>query len=119
MGWPKGKPRKGHINKDGTPHKAKGAYLDVQDVHDNVRTDAVPIVSREISVDAAVSPKWSSSHYEGSIHGQVGNSAITAVCPKCGYAYADGGHCPIENGGCGWTQPIVLTSYGSNSGRRY
>lgn len=115
MGWPKGKPRKGHINKDGTPHKARGSLLDVQDVQKSVGTDDVPTISTEVQVEATVSPVGSSSHYEGDIHGQVGSGAVTAVCPNCGYAYADGGYCPD----CGWMKPIRIDDYGTNTGRRF
>ena len=114
MGWPKGKPRRGHINKDGTPHKTRGSFLDVPDVRPKVGTDDVPVVSKEVQVEADV-PARSSGSYEGEIHGQVGSGAITSVCPNCGYAYADGGYC----NDCGWTKPIQLDDYGTNVGRRF
>lgn len=114
MGWPKGVPRKGYIKKDGTPHAKKGAHLEVQDVQPEVRTDDVPVVSEEVQVGTTVSPEWSPSHYEGDIHGASGTGAITEVCPKCGYAYADGGYCPD----CGWMRSINLLPYGgAGSGR--
>jgi hypothetical protein len=46
------------------------------------------------------------------IHGATA-SAVTRPCPKCGYAYADGGYCNE----CGWSKPIDRMPYGSASGK--
>lgn len=48
------------------------------------------------------------------IHGATG-TAITAPCPACLYAYADGGFCPE----CGWMLPINRLPHGTATGRRY
>jgi hypothetical protein len=84
MPWPKGKPRKGYV---------KGTMGRVQSKAD----PAVAILADE--------PQ---------LHGMAGNSPITEPCPRCMYAYADGGYCPE----CGWMLPIVIDENGTNSGGR-
>ena len=95
MPWPKGKPRKGHVNKDGTPHKPKGFTIrksldtGTERAYRKVRTRS-QIVSSTEKVETA-----------SSIHGAT-NRPIIEPCPNCGYAYGDGGYCPE----CGWSAPI-------------
>lgn len=90
MAWPKGKPRKGHVNKDGSTHKFRG----------NASAYAV---ADPASVDGP------------SLWGAVGTGAISEPCPNCGYAYADGGWC----GECGWTKATKVDAYGTHTGRRF
>lgn len=49
------------------------------------------------------------------LHGMVGSGPISEPCPKCMYAYADGGYCPE----CGWTRGYRVDEYGSNVGMRF
>jgi hypothetical protein len=103
MGWPKGMPRKGHINKDGTAHALKGK-----------KSDAPVAVASEASMPYI--PAEEASPYDISqMHGMVGIGPITQVCPKCAYAYADGGYCSE----CGWSQAINVAPYGTYSGKRF
>lgn len=92
MGWPKGKPRKGHVNKDGTLHKPFGAGAYPNPVADPTGADDGPTL-------------W----------GVVGSGPISEPCPKCGYAYADGGYCKE----CGWMKAVIITEYGVHVGRRF
>lgn len=48
------------------------------------------------------------------LHGAT-SQAVTQPCPKCGYAYADGGYC----GDCGWARDLQRHPYGSITGRRF
>ena len=110
MGWPKGKPRKGYIKKDGTPHAPKRKKVSRVEVsRSDVAVDTKPPVSGQDEVATDVSRMRASSAYEGEIHGVKGTSPITAVCPKCGYAYADGGYCSD----CGWMQAINILPMGA------
>lgn len=139
MPWPKGKPRKGHINKDGTAHattRKRNVDLGVAVPRSTVGTDTKPKVSRKRRVEPDVSRVRDSAQEEvgtrtkmrleadpaaadlpegPTLHGMVGSGAITQPCPECGYAYADGGYCPD----CGWSLPVVRDPYGTHSGRRF
>lgn len=95
MGWPKGKPRKGYIRKDGKPHAARSGKVHVK---------ADPAV-RAVGHGALV----------GGIWGAKGSGAISEPCPNCHYAYADGGYCQE----CGWMRAIKIDAYGANQGRRF
>jgi hypothetical protein len=105
MPWPKGVPRKGHINADGTTHKIKGKKMNVI-----VLDEMVPA---EAQLDVA-DPPTASPYDITQMHGMVGSGAITQVCPKCAYAYADGGYCSE----CGWSKAISRAPYGTYSGQR-
>ena len=96
MGWPKGKPRKGHINANGTAHAAKGVRLTMAR---STRKVKPPIPVPTIAADAP----------PPEIHGYSG-TAITQPCPICLFAYADGGYCPE----CGWNLPIVRLPWSLN-----
>jgi hypothetical protein len=87
VAWPKGKPRTGHVNKDGTPHRKRGIQTD-NDPRPKVQVIRKPDPTVEIVQKTA--PK---------LHGQT-NHAVIEPCPNCGYAYADGGACPE----CPWTR---------------
>lgn len=106
MPWPKGKPRKGHINKDGKPHSTERKKQDRAQQAD-------PAFAKLLS-DADTAKSFTRTEAPV-LHGVVGNGAISAPCPVCMYAYADGGYCPD----CGWSKPIRIDEYGTNSGRRF
>ena len=118
MPWPKGKPRKGHINADGTPHAKKGAKFVVSSVAQTDFRVIQPVVGstekarkaldgvriRRISPDAldmTPAPSVKNPDIKG-----LGTRPCIEQCPnpKCGYAYADGGYCEE----CGWTRPVVM-----------
>lgn len=82
MGWPKGKPRVGHVKSDGTPHLPKGGRLKA------IRKDPEPYM-QTAKPDKALRV----------IKGETGRPIIEP-CPNCGFAYADGGYCDD----CGWTR---------------
>ncbi len=103
MGWPKGKPRKGHINQDGTEHAGKGEKIRAirKNPEKYKAIIAIPKVDRvEKSVAVTVMPTASGSEV---IHGGT-SRPIIEPCPKCWYAYADGGYCP-ECGETAWRGP--------------
>lgn len=108
MGWPKGKPRKGHINKDGKPHAKRGSKQPEW-------KDLVKEVIIRAPVKREADPATADPAEEPQLHGMVGSGAITEVCPNCQYAYADGGYCPS----CGWSLPVERDPYGTHSGRRF
>ena len=83
MAWPKGKPRKGYVRKDGKPHAAKGERL-------------VAIKTKPEPYKQIATPKEDKPYVVKGITGQP----VIEPCPKCGFAYADGGYCPD----CGWTR---------------
>jgi hypothetical protein len=85
MGWPKGKPRKGHVKQDGTPHAKKGERIVM------VRKDPEPYKQTTKPVSEGMVAK--------TIKGITGQPVVEP-CPNCGFAYADGGYCPE----CGWTK---------------
>jgi len=89
MAWPKGMPRKGHVNKDGTPHKKKGEKL-AEDLRVQVVTK--PKKGRTVQVVTKPDPtvptvKKVAGPFKPTI----------ASCPKCGepdaFTYCDN---------CGW-----------------
>ncbi len=86
MPWPRGMPRIGHVNKDGTQHAKKGEKLHavstVEPVYTQTKKDK-PVMLVEKSP---------------TLHGMTGRPIIEP-CPNCNYAYADGGYCES----CGWT----------------
>jgi hypothetical protein len=94
MGWPKGKPRKGYVKKNGKPHAKRGGAIHVS------ATSTVKMTGHGVE--------------EGNLWGYKGNSAVTEACPNCHYAYADGGYCSE----CGWTRAIIREPYGTHSGGR-
>ena len=105
MGWPKGKPRKGYVNKDGTTHANKKDRLgfDSKPLDTMVSFTRVPTNHPdELTVEVT-----------SVLHGMTG-VAIVRPCPMCLYAYADGGYCPD----CGWSLPVYTDPYGTNSGGR-
>jgi len=83
MAWPKGMPRVGHINKDGTAHKPKGAH-----VKTGIRKDP-PVWSQTKKADPSVMLVEKTP----TLHGMTSQPVIEP-CPNCNYAYADGGWCP-------------------------
>lgn len=82
MAWPKGMPRIGHVNKDGTKHKPKGKHnikvvRPVEPVYTQTRKEPVVMtVEKTATIWGATS------------------RAVIEPCSKCNYAYADGGYCP-------------------------
>jgi hypothetical protein len=53
------------------------------------------------------------------LHGQRDGRAVIEVCEGCGYAYSNGGYCPIGEGGCGRTAETIVHSYGSVVARKW
>jgi hypothetical protein len=117
MPWPRGVPRKGHINKDGTPHAKHGTKVGV-----GVEVSRLPVgvdpfkeVPRKRQVESNVPEVREATEEEVvEVWGMTGTRAVTETCPKCRFAYADGGYC--EN--CSWSAPVRLDEYGTHSGRR-
>jgi len=87
MPWPKGKPRKGYVKKDGTAHAKKGERITV------VRKDPKPY-------EQTAKPDLTGTVTKGPVLKGVTGQAVIEPCPNCGFAYADGGFCPE----CGWTR---------------
>ena len=85
MGWPKGKPRKGYVKKDGQPHAKHG--------------ERIAVVRKDPEVYTQTKKDNDTNRIEKTLHGASARPIIE-VCPNCKYAYADGGYCPE----CGWTQ---------------
>jgi hypothetical protein len=83
MPWPKGKPRIGHINKDGSAHKPKGAH--------NIKV--VKPVAPVYTQTKTVKPEGLLVEKSPTLWG-YGSRPIIEPCPNCNYAYADGGWCP-------------------------
>lgn len=96
MGWPKGKPRKGHVNKDGSAHKAKGEKL-AADLHIQVVTKPKP--EHRVQVIHKPAPVMRVSKVTDKADTPRTGRPIIEPCPNCSFAYADGGYCPS----CGWT----------------
>lgn len=138
MPWPKGKLRKGHVNKDGSPHRSRSTYRLAKEVilrempsmrtsiatsetgpieHPSQRMTASTLnkgkaltVSGETPTTRGATtsraPKVASTDIpKGTVkvHGHTGRPVIEP-CPKCGFAYADGGYCDE----CGWSAPVVI-----------
>jgi hypothetical protein len=118
MPWPKGKPRKGHINADGTPHARKGDKLrvgvGVEVSRLPVGVDPFKEVPRKRQVEPNVSDVREGTEETVEVWGMTGTRPVTETCPKCRFAYADGGYC--EN--CSWSAPIRRDEYGTHSGKR-
>ena len=112
MPWPKGKPRRGYIRKDGKPHEKVSS---VALPRDDVAVDTVKVVPRTRKVESDLPKVSEDTKDEVEIHGMVGTGAITEVCPNCGYAYADGGYC----NDCGWSAPVRVDEWGTHQGRRF
>jgi len=84
MAWPKGKPRKGYVRKDGKPHAGYGERI--------VTIKTEPPKYKQVAKPEAEKPDYV-------VKGITGQ-AVVEPCPKCGFAYADGGYCSE----CGWTR---------------
>lgn len=91
MPWPLGKPRTGHVNRDGTPHKQRSFRI------------SKSIDTPKPKTSKVVKPVVVASDKPKVIHGHSSRPAIE-TCPNCSYAYADGGYCPE----CGWSAPVVI-----------
>ncbi len=123
MPWPKGKPRKGHVNKTGEPHKRLGrkpkAVIEAERLalpitinfstekdHPNRRTAMVKKV-KPVEPVQKKTRKYSTklAHPQYSIE----------PCPNCFFPEADGGHCPE----CGWTRPVEKQPANSIHGRKF
>jgi hypothetical protein len=121
MPWPKGKPRKGHVKKDGTPHvttrtRKKKVAVGMEVLQLPVGTDPFKKVPRKRQLPAPVPELPVTTEEEVVQHwGHVGERPVTEVCPNCLYVYADGGWCEK----CGWTAPIIRDPYDSNRGRKF
>ena len=101
MGWPKGKPRKGHVNKDGSAHAHWGTRVKGEPIRVKLiarSTEVREVIISEVPVGR---PETWGAKYSQS--GRAG-TAVTNPCPKCGYAYADGGFCPE----CRWSRPVKV-----------
>ena len=103
MPWPRGVPRKGHINKSGQPHARLGrkpiAVLTVERMEETLvyKPKSVPMqkkVERVITKDARIK-KYGTKL----AHPQY----VIEVCPNCDFPEADGGYCPD----CGWTRKAI------------
>ncbi len=117
MPWPKGQPRKGHMNKDGSQHghlgrPSKGDRLTVgtgtsvsvvrsrrskPTIADGTTTASPETATTSGSQETATSTKRHRyttplTHPTWSIE----------QCPNCGFPEADGSYCPD----CGWSLPV-------------
>lgn len=114
MGWPKGMPRKGHINKNGTTHAkwgkkaARSSFKVSHPAQTEYRvlgptTSASDAAARD-AIDAAKKrrgrppkdpnqKKWDT---------KLTNKGLDK-CPKCEFPEAYGGYCPE----CGWMEPLL------------
>lgn len=102
MAWPKGMPRRGHVNKNGTTHAKWGSKVRTPVSQGTVTSKSAGITIRKVSADLLDAPSvkeprgqaWTAhlSHPTWSIE----------KCPKCGFPEAEGGFCP----NCHWTAPI-------------
>lgn len=92
MPWPKGKPRIGHVNKDGSAHAKKGEKLAPR----VTKPDKLPRIRVITEPDPEV---MTIKKDKKPIHGDRVGRAVVEPCPNCSFAYADGGYCPE----CGWT----------------
>lgn len=93
MGWPKGMPRKGHVNKDGTAHRKKGEKLATE-----LRVRAVTKTPDRLQVVTKPDPSVPTVQKFKKTY--VGKQwATIAPCPDCG---APDAFAFCEN--CGWYQ---------------
>lgn len=113
MAWPKGQPRKGHMNKDGTPHAPRGSLLTKASSkatgtttneaarYGRPRGKRTTVASTKPVLDQTVS-SGTPEVTTPTLHG-ANFRPVIETCPNCGYAYADGGYCPD----CGWSKVAV------------
>lgn len=137
MGWPKGMPRKGHINKDGSPHNPKRNRTSSKDTGTKLTLNLPRRSMREVGVTGTgISPVMAST---SSIPKPLAKPVLPETpvqpvkyttklvhaqysiepCPECGFGEADGGWCPD----CGWSLPRpelqpANTSHGPLFGRK-
>lgn len=98
MGWPKGMPRKGHVNKDGTTHARKGAKV-VPQVRVGRKVSIVQVDASALDNDGN-DETWFKPGWKALLVHK--NGPWTTLCPRCGFPEAEGGYCPA----CGWMEPI-------------
>lgn len=117
MAWPKGKPRKGHVNKDGKPHAPRGSLKASKETQRPSRATGTTTSGvsrsgpRHTGQATASSGKLVSGQTASSVTLEAATPTIHGAsfrpiiepCPKCSFAYADGGYCPS----CGWTKVAV------------
>lgn len=105
MGWPKGKPRKGHVNKDGTAHatwgqvvkrygspKAAGEAFQRARIRKMLAEDKPKRRGRPRKDGGEPDKKWNT---------KLTNKGLEK-CPRCDFPEAYGGFCNE----CGWTAPM-------------
>lgn len=130
MPWPRGKPRKGHIKKDGSAHGRLGRKP--KDVLEQERkTKAVITIDLRSGETTTVLSQRKVVHGRKSGRVNVASSATSAsptvttgsvsrrrkfgtqlvhpqyiieACPNCEFPEADGGYCPD----CGWTRQAMI-----------
>ena len=93
MGWPKGMPRKGHVNKDGSGHArwgsktAKIVKVPAETLDAAPRRRGRPRKGEEVNTE-----RWDT---------KLSNKG-QEPCPNCGFPEAYGGYCNE----CGWMAPM-------------
>lgn len=114
MPWPKGMPRKGHTNKDGTPHKQRTSYRKPVNEPTLKWRRVSASVFEKPSVKEPFKGKLSDDEAP-LLHGDRAGRAVIEPCPMCGFAYADGGYCEE----CGWSAPVEPDPYETHHGPKY
>lgn len=102
MPWPRGVKRVGYVKKDGTPHAKKGERIKGP----RIEVIRKPDPNRKTTVRRDVDPDRiekvqvaTTTQSVVELKGATGRPVVEP-CPSCGFAYADGAHCPE----CGWTR---------------
>lgn len=99
MAWPKGKPRKGHKNKDGSAHKKWGSKVAARTaIFETVRTTTK---KQKVEPEEPVQEgPWIKPEWKKLLRWPSGPWVTS--CPECTFPEADGGYCPA----CGWSKSI-------------
>jgi len=127
MPWPRGVPRKGHVNKSGEPHGRVGRKPKVVLTLEAMERSLIPTtinfstdadhpqkrttMKRAVAKPVEAGPKKTRKYTTKLAHPQYS----VEPCPNCDFAEADGGHCPE----CGWTQALVRQPANSVHGRSF
>lgn len=92
MGWKKGVPRKGHVNKDGTKHASWGKRVHPFRGRPAAKVNPEPLKKRGRKPKFPDEKKWTT---------KLTNKGYDP-CPRCGFPEAYGGYCDE----CGWMLPV-------------
>jgi len=101
MGWPKGKPRKGHVSADGQPHRKWGSLVAARKAVKAEKNLTKLMAKVEDNKKKRGRPPKDPNRKTWNT--KLSNKGLDP-CPQCDFPEAYGGYCPE----CGWMERIGI-----------